>query len=91
VACHTVADVERAEGADFAVLAPIFATPGKGPPLGLDVLRQAARVGIPLLALGGITADNAATCRDAGAAGIAAIRLFEDAPDLAGLVTRLRD
>jgi thiamine-phosphate pyrophosphorylase len=91
VACHTIADVERAEGADYAVLAPIFSTPGKGPPLGMDVLRQAARVGIPLLALGGITREKALQCRNAGAAGIAAIRLFEDAPDLAALLKQLRD
>src|SRR5580658_230060 len=66
VACHTIADVERAEGADFVVLAPIFSTPGKGPPIGLDTLQRAARVGIPLLALGGITCENAMRCHDAG-------------------------
>jgi thiamine-phosphate pyrophosphorylase len=92
VACHTQGDVERAagEGADFAVLAPIFATPGKGPPIGLDALQRASRVGVPVLALGGITPENAALCRDAGAAGIAAIRLFEDAPDFAALLSQLR-
>jgi thiamine-phosphate pyrophosphorylase len=92
VACHTPAEVERAaaEGADLAVLAPIFPTPGKGPPIGLGALEQAVRAGIPVLALGGITRENAVLCRDAGAAGIAAIRLFEEAADLPALVRELR-
>jgi thiamine-phosphate pyrophosphorylase len=92
VACHSQQDVERAaaEGANLAVLAPIFATPDKGPPIGLDALQRAARIGIPVLALGGITLPNASLCRTAGAAGIAAIRLFEEAEDLAALVKELR-
>jgi len=92
VACHTQSEVERAaaEGADFAVLAPIFPSPGKGPPIGLGALEQAVRAGIPVLALGGITRENAASCCEAGAAGIAAIRLFEDASDLAALLRELR-
>ena len=45
VSCHTVDEVRRAEneGASFAVLAPIFATPGKGPALGIGPLAEAAR------------------------------------------------
>jgi thiamine-phosphate pyrophosphorylase len=91
-ACHTVDEVKRAkdEGATIAILAPIFATPGKGPPIGVSALEQASRVGIPVLALGGITLDNAAQCRDAGAAGIAAIRLFEEVSDMAAVVRELR-
>jgi len=90
VACHSPEDVQRAagEGADLALLAPIFSTPGKGPPLGLDALSLAARAGIPVLALGGVTLENAESCYAAGAAGIAAIRLFEDADDLATLIAR---
>jgi len=95
VSCHTVEEVEAAarEGASFAVLGPIFATPGKRPPLGVDLLREAcgrvARLGFPVLALGGVTLQNAAACLDAGAAGLAAIRLFQTA-DVASIVTRLR-
>jgi len=82
VACHDAAAVFRAadEGADFAVLAPIFAPLSKASPspsLGLDALRAiTAQASIPVIALGGITAENAAMCMDAGAAGIAGITLF---------------
>lgn len=80
VSCHTVDEVRRAEdeGASFAVLAPIFETPGKGPALGTRPLAEAARaVGIPVLALGGITPERIEECMDAGAAGIAGISLFQ--------------
>jgi thiamine-phosphate pyrophosphorylase len=80
VSCHTVDEVRRAEneGASFAVLAPIFATPGKGPALGIGPLAEAARaVRIPVLALGGITKERDRECMRAGAAGIAGISLFQ--------------
>lgn len=80
VSCHSVDDVRRAEeeGASFAVLAPIFATPGKGPALGTGLLAEAARhVRIPVLALGGITEERARACAAAGTAGIAGISLFQ--------------
>jgi thiamine-phosphate pyrophosphorylase len=80
VSCHSVDDVRRAqeEGASFAVLAPIFATPGKGAPLGLGPLAEAAgAVGIPVLALGGISEARIPQCVAAGAAGIAGISIFQ--------------
>jgi thiamine-phosphate pyrophosphorylase len=80
VSCHSVEDVRRAEdeGASFAVLAPIFATPGKGPALGIGPLAEAARaVKIPVLALGGMTHERVKECMDAGAGGIAGISLFQ--------------
>ncbi len=81
--CHTSGEVAAAAaaGADFAVLGPIFATPSKpgAAPLGLQCLAEACRLPLPVLALGGINAARAADCLAAGAAGVAAIRWFQQA------------
>ena len=55
----------------------------------LEDLRRACQFEIPVLALGGITLENAAACVAAGAAGIAAIRLFQD-NDIGEVARRLR-
>jgi thiamine-phosphate pyrophosphorylase len=79
-ACHDHDELEHAarNGADFALYSPIFASPGKGPALGVDALREArAHLGdaaLGLVALGGIDDSNASACLAAGAAGVAAIR-----------------
>jgi thiamine-phosphate pyrophosphorylase len=93
VSCHSADQVARAasEGADFALFAPVFEkkdAPLFGP-AGLDKLRDACRQKIPVLALGGVTLANAHACVEAGAAGIAAIRLFQD-NDIAEVVRSLK-
>jgi len=80
VACHSMEDVMRAEGADFALLAPVFRPLSKThtlPPLGLDALRQISLASpVPVIALGGVTPANAPDCIAAGAAGVAGITMF---------------
>jgi thiamine-phosphate pyrophosphorylase len=90
VSCHSEQDVARAvsEQADLAVIAPIFEKEGVSS-IGLDVLRSACRQAIPVIALGGITLENAADCVAAGAAGVAAIRLFQQ-NEIAKVVQQLR-
>jgi thiamine-phosphate pyrophosphorylase len=75
--CHTVEEV-RTSSADFVVFGPVFESPGKGAPAGLDALRAAAATGVPVYALGGVTWENAEDCLKAGATGVAGIRLFQD-------------
>ena len=87
VSAHSFEEAANAagEGADYLTASPVFATaskPGYGPALGLEGLsRLAGAVDIPVLALGGVTAANAADCLAAGAAGVAVM----------GAVMRARD
>lgn len=83
VSCHTLDELRIAqdEGADYAVFGPVFPPRSKATafePRGIEGFAQAVgAVHIPVLALGGITAANAEDCRQAGAAGIAAISLYQ--------------
>jgi len=83
VSCHRLEEVQQAEaeGADYVVFGPVFAPLSKTSdltPRGLGGLaRAASAVKIPVLALGGITWENAEACVKAGAAGVAGITLFQ--------------
>jgi thiamine-phosphate pyrophosphorylase len=96
VSCHSLEDAMAAarDGADYIFFGPVFATPSKvsfGAPQGLQRLAEVcSAVSIPMLAIGGITLDNAFDCFSAGAAGIAAIGLFQGVENLTTLVTALR-
>ncbi len=91
VSCHTVAEVARAaaDRASFALFGPVFEKDGVATPGGLERLRRACRQRVPVLALGGVTLENAGLCLAAGARGIAAIRLFQQ-NDIANVVRKLR-
>ncbi|HTT17684.1 MAG TPA: thiamine phosphate synthase [Candidatus Sulfotelmatobacter sp.] len=93
VSCHSPDEVRQAEAnaATFAVFAPVFEkkdTLGTQP-AGLAQLREACRAKIPVLALGGINLGNAQACLEAGASGIAAIRLFQE-NEIAAIAPQLR-
>jgi len=84
VSCHSEEEVISLgrQNADFVVFAPVFEKSGlpRSRTLGLDQLRQSCGHNVPVLALGGVTLDNAQSCLEAGAAGIAGIRLFQQNP-----------
>jgi len=93
--CHSLDAASAAErdGADYVFFGPVFATPSKaefGAPQGISSLAQVSRkLAIPVLAIGGVNEENAADCFAAGAAGIAAIRMFQESADLSALVARI--
>jgi thiamine-phosphate pyrophosphorylase len=93
--CHSIGSAIAAaeQGADYLFFGPVFETPSKaalGPPQGLLKLAQICRaVSIPVIAIGGIALENARACREAGAAGIAAIRLFQQNGDISQIVADL--
>jgi thiamine-phosphate pyrophosphorylase len=96
VSCHSLDAAKSAakNGADYLFFGPVFATPSKaafGALQGLGRLAEiCGAVSIPVYAIGGVTLENALSCFAAGVSGIAAIRLFQDAEDIAALVSALR-
>ena len=89
------ARMARVRGADFVVFGPVFATESKrefGEPQGLEKLREITSElrGFPVVAIGGITLDNVAACFEAGASGVAAIRLLNDAERISSIVEVIR-
>jgi thiamine-phosphate pyrophosphorylase len=93
---HSIADVERArdEGVDYVAFGPVYATPGKGEPVGLAALARAAAVagtGVAVFALGGVTLGRFGELAAAGAAGVAAIRLFQHKADFSPVAQAARE
>lgn len=98
VSTHSLAEVQTAqnEGADFAVLGPIFDTPSKriyGKPIGLKKLKEVSDTlsPFPIIAIGGIDFNNTNKVFENGASGIAAIRLLNDAANLHDIVQSIRN
>ena len=95
--CHSLesARLAAAAGVDYIFFGPVFETPSKaafGPPQGLPRLAEVcAGVSIPVIAIGGINLKNAAECIRAGAAGMAAIRIFQESKNLQHDVQVLRE
>jgi len=81
ISTHTQEEVIKAQllGADMVTFSPIFSTPNKGLPVGIDRLKNVIdSVAIPVIALGGIlTQEQIDACVKVGAKGFASIRYFE--------------
>ena len=96
VSCHSLESARDAErgGANYIFFGPVFETPSKaafGAPQGIGRLREVcASLAIPVLAIGGVNLENVRECIAAGAAGIAAIRLFQDARNTVALAAALK-
>ena len=80
ISTHSLEEAIKAEeeGADMISYSPIFSTPNKGKPKGLDVLSNVVKaVNIPVIALGGIlTKEQIEACQNQGAKAFASIRYF---------------
>lgn len=80
LSCHSFEELEFAQkqGLDAATYSPIFSTPGKGEPVGLDSLKEiSATISLPIIALGGITTkSHIDAVTHNGASGFASIRYF---------------
>ena len=97
VSTHSLEEAGRAaqDGADFVVFGPVFPTASKGEygePTGLDTLAKvgAGLAPFPVLALGGVTIDRVASCIQVGAAGVAAIGMFNDSGRLVEIADDVR-
>ncbi len=96
VSCHSLDQAQAAEQAeaDYILLGPIFEPFSKkssGTMLGLEGLRRVCnQVRVPVLALGGITVERIAGCREAGAQGVAGISLFQTCPSLLRRIEEIR-
>ena len=85
------AEAARAEGADYLLVGPVYATATHPDrlPLGLETLARIVQIGLPVIAIGGIGPGEARAVKAAGAYGVAAIRALWDAADPAAAVRRM--
>jgi thiamine-phosphate diphosphorylase len=96
VSARSVEEARKAEadGADYIGASPIFATPTKPDapqPMGIEGLRVLARaVGIPVVAIGGMNAENAAPIIAAGASGVAVVSAIVAADDVQAAARAIR-
>ena len=85
---HSVAEARAAQvlGADYLLAGPVYhtATHPDAAPLGLEPLREITRLGVPVIAIGGVTPERVPALAEAGVHGVAAIRAIWDAADPAG-------
>ena len=79
----------HADGTDYVFLGPIWSTDSHPdrPPLGLDVIRAAHPAVV--IAIGGVTPERVAPCRDAGAYGVAVLSAVWDAEDPGSVIRRM--
>lgn len=98
VSTHSLEEARAAQhgGADFVVFGPVFETESKrefGEPQGLNRLAKVTSElrRFPVVAIGGITLENVRACFEAGASGVAAIRLLNDAEQMSSIVTGIRN
>ena len=94
VSVHSVEEAAAVDDAEYVVAGNVFGTPCKpgAPARGLDFLRGMVRT-LPrkVLAIGGITPENARSCVDAGAAGLCVMTSAMTDPDPAGLIMRIME
>jgi thiamine-phosphate pyrophosphorylase len=90
---HSLEEARAAseEGADFLLLGHLYQTPTHSDraPLGLRALEAVVALGLPVIAIGGISADRVAEVRAAGAYGVAAIRALWEVPDAGAAALRM--
>jgi len=94
LSCHTLEDIKHAQGANYVTFGPIGKTaskPGYEPQFGLDVFREAATFGPPVVALGGVDETNVGDVKRAGAAGFAVMGSVMRSDDPGTIVKRLLD
>lgn len=92
VSVHTVDEARDAVAseADFALFGPIFPSPEKGSGVGTEALRELCTsvAGFPVVAVGGVDEANVSSVLEAGAAGFAGIRAFDDPDSVRRIMTR---